>query len=443
MIQEHNIDVLTGFDEHKVIHDLKHYLPTQTPLKDFIHHNTLHAFQHESFYDAIFKASEIFGYEVTFPVADYRKLFQNGRIKEAILNKVISDAYGAKNVEAWKKKALNDEFDNAFAPRIGQLRANWKAKYHIDLDSLVQPLLFRILSSYLDQGIALWHFPNEDKGILFAIRELEQNGYASFFKSKRTKSLLMDESTSITKLLEIVVGNENYFYQYIFDQQCSHRGWSGMVSTIEDHPDSVLYPKKISLHDLIVLDLLFEIDELDTQLGNNWLPIANNLATAPIDLFAEISITEQHKVLMIWQDAFEWSYYNEVLSGLKIAKENKADEVEIAHKSFQAIFCIDEREDSLRRHIESVDVNAETLGCPGFFGVEFYFQPQFGQFYEKLCPAPVTPKYLIKEVDVTTHRKHELLYTKKAHSFIEGFFISLSLGAVAAWQLVLTLFRPK
>ena len=28
------------FDEQHVLHELKHYLPTQTPLKDFIHHNS-------------------------------------------------------------------------------------------------------------------------------------------------------------------------------------------------------------------------------------------------------------------------------------------------------------------------------------------------------------------------------------------------------------------
>jgi uncharacterized protein len=443
------IDEIIGFDEHKLLHDLRHYLPTQTPLKDFIHHNTLHAFQNQSFYDAIFKASEIFGYSVTFPIDDYRKLLKNGRIKEAVLDSIINKRKGNKDFDFWKNIALNEPFNNRFAPRIGQLRANWKSKYKIDLDTLVQPLLFRILSSYLDQGIALWHFPNEDKGLLFALRELESNGYASFFKSKRAKDLLIDKSITIQKLLTIVVGTEAYFEQYVFDQQCSHRGWSGMVATIETQPDSVLYPKKIALNELIILDLLFEIDALDTNLGANWAPLATTIASPPIDLFAEISLDVQHDALMIWQDAFEWSYYNEVLSGLKtsqiIAKvENQAPPSGgKAASSFQAVFCIDEREDSLRRHIESVDVNAETLGCPGFFGVEFYFQPQFGQFYEKLCPAPVTPKYLIKELEVSEHRKHELLYTKKAHSFLEGFFISLSLGVVAAWQLILTLFRPK
>lgn len=431
------------FDEHHVIHELKHYLPTQTPLKDFIHHNTLHAFQTMKFYDAIFKASEIFGFEVTFPVDDYRELYKNGRIADTILNKIIIDRKGEKDFDFWKKNVLSTPYENSFAPRVGKLRANWKAIYHLDLDTLVQPLLFRILSSYLDQGVAIWHFPNEDKGLLYALKDLEKNSSASFFKSKRTRQLLFDEKTSMKSLLDIVVGKEEYYEQYIFDQQCSHRGWSGMVSTIEDQPDSVLYPKKISLYDLIILDLLFEIDALDSQLGDNWQPLAKDVKEPPINLFADVPTNEQQEVLKIWQDAFEWNYYNQVMAGVSAAKLNKQEDTEIKNKTFQAIFCIDEREDSLRRHLESCDPTCETLGAPGFFGVEFYFQPQNGQFYEKLCPAPVTPKYLIKEYNVKGHRKHELLYTKKAHSFIEGFFISLSLGAVAAFRMVQNLFSPK
>jgi uncharacterized protein len=442
-MKAHNSDSSSlHFDEHHVIHELKHYLPSQTPLKDFIHHNTLHAFQGMKFYDAIFKASEIFGFEVTFPVDDYRELYRNGRIRETILNQIIKKRKGEKDFDFWKKLALTKVYEDPFAPRVGRLRANWKAIYHIDLDNLVQPLLFRILSSYLDQGVALWHFPNEDKGLLYAIKDLEKNSLASFFKSSRTKQLLFDENTSIKSLLDIVVGKEAYYEQYIFDQQCSHRGWSGMVSTIEDLPDSVLYPKKIALKDLIILDLLLEIDALDSQLGDNWQALGKDIHTPPIDLFADITLDEHQEVLMIWQDAFEWNYYDEVLSGLHIAGASE-DTKSKNLAAFQAVFCIDEREDSLRRHLEGAEPNCETLGCPGFFGVEFYFQPQFGQFYEKLCPAPVTPKYLIKEYDVSEHRKHELLYTKKTHSFIEGFFISLSLGAVAAFRLVQNLFSPK
>ncbi len=62
------------FDEHAVLHDLKHYLPAQAPLKDFIHHNTLHAFQHLPFFDALRQASTVFGYKTSFSVAEFRDM---------------------------------------------------------------------------------------------------------------------------------------------------------------------------------------------------------------------------------------------------------------------------------------------------------------------------------------------------------------------------------
>lgn len=454
------------FDEAHVLHELKHYLPSQTPLKDFIHHNSLHAFQHMKFYEAIFTASKMFGYHVTFNLNEYRKLYQNGRIREDVVEMVIKKRKGETEVDEWKMKLLTGDYDHYYAPRIGQLRSNWKKQYKIDLDNLVQPLLFRILCSYLDQGIALWHFPYEDRGLINAIREVESNSFTSFFKTKRAKQLLFDETITITDLLKILVGKEAYFEQYVFDQQFSHRGWSGIVSSIEHNPSSTLYKKKVALKDLLLLELIMEIDALDAALGNNWQPLTERISEPPLDLFAPIVVNEWHEVLMLWQDAFEWSYYDEVLYGVEhlsllhqLEKDIKPLNKEITTlsripdtghpfdeskpPSFQSIFCIDERECSLRRHIEAVDEQCETLGCPGFFGVEFFFQPQNGKFYEKLCPAPVTPKYLIKEYDVTEHRHTDAYYSKKSHSFIEGFFISLSLGLMAPFKLFLDLFRPK
>ena len=79
-------------------------------------------------------------------------------------------------------------------------------------------------------------------------------------------------------------------------------------------------------------------------------------------------------------------------------------------------------------HIEAVDKKSETFGAPGFFGVEFYFQQQGSKFYDKLCPAPVTPKYLIKESNASSVRKDELIYTKHTHGIFSGFFLSIGFG---------------
>lgn len=431
----------TGFNEQRVLQELKHYLPSQTPLKDFIHHNTLHAFQHMKFYDAIFKASQIFGYQVTLQLSEFRQLYQDGRIKQNILEKAIIVRKDPLQLGKWKDNLLHKEYDTARTPAIGSLRSHWKISYKTDLDNLVQPLLFRILCSYLDQGISIWKFPDKKEGLLSSVRELEKKSYSSFFKTKRARTFLLKGNYGIKDLLDIIVGKEAYYEQYLFDQQFSHHGWSGIVSTIEDHPESLLDRRHISLHDLIVLELLFELDALDFQLGTKWEPLYSKVNASPVHLFTDVAATELQEVLIIWQDAFEWSYYDEVLTGLILNKERKQNVP--AEKSFQAMFCIDERECSLRRHVENVDKHSETFGTPGFFSVEFYFQPENGKFYDKLCPAPVTPKYLIKEFEVKEKRKHELLYTKASHTFLAGSFFTLTLGIWSAMKLFLNQFRPK
>jgi uncharacterized protein YbcC (UPF0753/DUF2309 family) len=175
-------------------------------------------------------------------------------------------------------------------------------------------------------------------------------------------------------------------------------------------------------------------------------------------LFADVERTEFSEVIELWQDAFEWSYYDSVLKGIIISGERfsinnhnlKVPQKGLVKNSFidksitfQSIFCIDEREDSIRRHIEAVDKKCETFGAPGFFGVEFYFQQEGSKFYDKLCPAPVTPKYLIKEYEARTPRKGEPLYTKHTHGFLTGFALSITFGFWAFIKTVLNLFKPK
>ena len=89
-----------------------------------------------------------------------------------------------------------------------------------------------------------------------------------------------------------------------------------MVATLEAQPHTLMSQKQISLQDLIIFELLLEIDALDTQLGKNWAPLSKNVPVPPLDLFADVPSNELQEVFKIWQDAFEWSYYDEVLAGL-------------------------------------------------------------------------------------------------------------------------------
>lgn len=428
-----------SFDEAHVIHELKHFLPSQQALKDFIHHNSLHAFQHMKFYDAIFKASKIFGYQVHLQLAEYREMYTTGRIREDVLQMVIVNKKGKNALSEWKQKLTGTRYDTINHPRIGQLRKYWKEDYRLDLDNKVHPLLFRILCAFLDQGIAVRDFPVAGRPFIESIKELEQKSFTSFFKTKSVRQKFLSGDYSITELLQTIVGKEEYFEQYLFDQQFTHHGWSGFVSAVEDNPQTLLDKKQITLKELIEFELLMELDTLNHQLGKKWQPLADHVTEPPTDLFADVDKTEFAEVIELWQDAFEWSYYDSVLKGISIASPRSLSN----DKTFQAIFCIDEREDSIRRHIEAVDKHCETFGAPGFFGVEFYFQQEGSRFYDKLCPAPVTPKYLIKEYNATEPRKDEPIYSKLTHGFFTGFVLSITYGFWALAKKMQMMFSPK
>src|SRR5687768_7985899 len=364
------------FDEQHVLHELKHFLPSQQALKDFIHHNTLHALQHMKFYDAIFKASKIFGFQVHLQLPEYRGMYKTGRIREDVLQMVIEKK--KENVSEWKNRLLNKEYDTINRPRIGQLRKLWKDVYHFDLDNKVHPLLFRILCAFLDQGIAIKSFPIANKSFTESIKELERKSFVSFFKTKAIRQKFISGDYSITGLLKNIVGKEEYFEQYLFDQQFTHHGWSGFASAVEDNPQTLIDKKSITLKELIEFELLIELDALNHNLKKDWQPLATYATDPPVNLFADVEKTELAEVIELWQDAFEWSYYDSVLKGILMAAppppkggilESSKNEIlfpltdskalplegfgeappsgDSGAQGFQAIFCIDEREDSI------------------------------------------------------------------------------------------------
>ncbi|NJM25267.1 MAG: DUF2309 domain-containing protein [Bacteroidia bacterium] len=177
------------------------------------------------------------------------------KINDEVLDAVLRQ-HAPNDADIWKKRMLATPYSKGTLPRIGSLRAFWKKHYRMDIDATTHSLLFRILCSYLDQGISMWHFPVWNKGFLASLEELENNSYTSFFRTERARQLLLEGTHSITHLLKILVGDPRLYTHYLFDQQFAHQGWSGLVSMIEDQPETLLDKRKISLHDLIYFELL-------------------------------------------------------------------------------------------------------------------------------------------------------------------------------------------
>ena len=117
------------FQLEKVVEKLSHYLPSQSPLKDFIHHNTLHAFQHDSFHEGLKKSSKLFGYKTYLDLNEYRDFYAKGQIRREVLEKVLIE----QKIELYKEK-----FENF---KTHSVRKNELNMYMMSLDEIVNKAL--------------------------------------------------------------------------------------------------------------------------------------------------------------------------------------------------------------------------------------------------------------------------------------------------------------
>lgn len=429
---------MKSFDLDETVLQLKKYLPTQGPLKDFIFQNSLACFQDLNFHEAMKRSSEIFGYKTYLDLNEFRELYEKGIIRNEILDRVILENKEEHEFDKWKFKLTKHDYQIHILSRVGVLRNKWTKFLKIDLDKFVHVNLFRILSAYLDQGISIWNFPSHKNGLRAALADLEKNSFTSFFQTERAKKLLVDKTIEVKDLLNILIGKEDLYFQYLFDQQFSHPGWSGLVSYIENNPHTLLDSRTISLNDVIFLELLLEIDVLDHRYAGKWSPLGILSKVEAKDLFGPTRNPEITEVLKLWQEAYEWSYYDDVLFHLLNQKKEEKKE----QASFQALFCIDDRECSFRTYVEQVDKKSETYGTPGFFNIEFYYKPDGGKFLTKLCPAPMVANHLILEQSNKYKLKKEVGFSSKSHGLIIGWLVSQTLGFWSAFKLLRYIFKP-
>ncbi len=439
------------------IEHIAHWLPAQGPIKDFIHHNTLHAVQHHPFHEGVAIAAKMFGARSYLALEDYQTMYQQGRIKNAAIDWALTHSGCELQLQEQLRKTLFIKDTTSHYPPLSLanhgIRTAWLTRLEVDLNSLVHPILFRLLGNFLDQGISRWSLPKNGEHFWGCIIRLAQNSLLPLYPlNEHGIADLLSESPDfvINACLKKIVGDELLYEQYLLEMLLAHPGWSGMVHVIEHNPKALLARREISLKELLAVELVIELAFLYKKKGLEFPGISAFPHQESTPLLQDSALKPKIPLrLKVWHEAMEWSLHSELLLALKpdSALINQVPTIKPLPEA-QALFCIDDRECSLRRNLEETNPAIETLGAAGFFGIDFLYQGLDDAYPVAQCPNIIIPKHLIKEASnkplvldkAKSARLTHMHFT--AHSMFRGWFYTQTLGIGYAVRMAWNVFRP-
>jgi uncharacterized protein YbcC (UPF0753/DUF2309 family) len=330
--------------------------------------------------------------------------------------------------------------------------ADWlRAVSAIDTDAWIHPPLIRFLAGYLDQGLAHWRVPARARGIhgcfleIFGTRLAAQAGPWA----RTLPDLIADDRVSERHALDSLahslaeLGVDEHEYEpYLISEALALRGWAGIIRQIEERPDRV--PARdltVTLRGYFAVRLLFERAALEhaARQVNDSGPLAGfrsrlrdlrpqppapatterawplfhvarlaGLDASHVDRWstrdiavieAELRDIDEMRCRRILHLAFERTIRHRLYGALI----QHGHGVHGVHGStepvFQAVFCLDEREESFRRHLEEVEPACETFGTAGFFNVAMYHQGPTDAHPRPLCPVAIRPDHYVAEIE--------------------------------------------
>ncbi len=377
----------------------------------------------------------------------------------------------------------------------------------VDTDAMVHDVMIRFCAAFLDQGMANWQLPRRNEGFYRAFCALYRRpGWApaDWMRGLAQELGRLDDERigpldSIIESLDALGVGEEEWERFLAATLLALRGWGGMIHQVELHGDRVVQPiPPGSLVGFLAIRLLLDRFALAytarTALGihapvrefwnlargkddPHWPPsveqraflvfqLAQVLGLSPDTIYRltkpewailvrEIESFTGLERRRIFHLAYERRFSTQTLDAIALHARRPTSRPKSPR--FQAVFCLDEREESFRRHLEELAPDVETFGVAGFYAVAIYYKGAADAHFTPLCPVLIQPGIWVTEVVQTelgrAHRRRaqtrrvlgtaSLRIHEGSRGFALGAVLTGALGVLASFPLLARILFPR
>ncbi|MFQ5992241.1 MAG: DUF2309 domain-containing protein [Nitrospiraceae bacterium] len=367
----------------------------------------------------------------------------------------------------------------------------------VDVVEQINEQVIKWCAAFLDEGFAGWHMPSRQLGFYKAWRELAPRDYSGRFLGIRDfaqKIARLPEvpEDAIDLQLRRLGIPEDQWTRYLSRHLAHLPGWAGFIKwRVEnpEYPGQQKYP--INATEYLAVRLFYEGEFVQAICQRIWQtegtlpairaylqehPEADQTGTGnhhgSVDLntqrvcrqawrlfhlaqFLELSPTEvqglseqnvqrlldlldrfpQDTHGPVWLEAYEDCYRQQLLG--KLASQRATQSGSPSRPKAQAVFCIDVRSESFRRHIEAQG-EYETFGFAGFFGVPISFRAFDSHDVLALCPVLIKPTHAVREIPQSDQDAPLQDYASGSrwHQLGHHLFHDLKANAIASYILI-------
>ncbi len=144
-------------------------------------------------------------------------------------------------------------------------------------------------------------------------------------------------------------------------------------------------------------------------------------------IFSTIDCLSPNRAGFIWLQAYERHYREQIFNALVSNHRRGRWAVRTQRPAAQVVFCMDEREEAIRRHLEEMAPDVETLGAAAHFSVPNFYRGLDDEQATGLTPVVLVPSHEVREVAqpgqealLSLHRARRALHLRIKDLFFQG-----------------------